>query len=528
MRTIRAPRGRDAASGSGGGAGLRGSGRALALGLLAAAAWAAPGWAAPAAAQEDGAAAEGAAADGGEARAQTERAREHMERGQELYVQSRFLEAAEEFQAAYEAQPFSAFLFNAGVAYERAGEAERAVGFFERYLQREPGAGDADDVRARIARLGREATAPDAGEGDGTGAEPGVDVPDTGTGAAAAERPAASARDMKSLLSIESKPEGAEVTLQQGGRIVAAGPAPFAHTLESGDYQIKVEHPDYETVERPVRIRPGRVYVVIVEMSQGQFLGYLRVLSNVPGASVYVDDRELGAMGQTPFANALEVGTHRVWIEKPGFEVIEREIELEVGGDQTLTVELERVSYGRLRVVSNVRGAKVYVDGEQVGVTPFEGQVDAGPREVRLSADGMKDWKEIVDVERGRETPVRVRLRPAPSRGGAWATTIIGLGFIGGGVALGLLANDREDALRADLGEGLLADDDGRLTEGWIFSIGANVAFGVGAILGILSIYYFVKDDLPDSEGVVLEPRDWALLPWFDRDGGGGAFQLHF
>ena len=48
-----------------------------------------------------------------------------MERGQILYVQARYIEASQEFLLAYEYQPFSAFLFNAAVAYERFGDGGR-------------------------------------------------------------------------------------------------------------------------------------------------------------------------------------------------------------------------------------------------------------------------------------------------------------------------------------------------------------------------------------------------------------------
>lgn len=36
-------------------------------------------------------------------------ARNHMERGRDFFAQARFTEAAQEFLAAYEVQPFSAF-----------------------------------------------------------------------------------------------------------------------------------------------------------------------------------------------------------------------------------------------------------------------------------------------------------------------------------------------------------------------------------------------------------------------------------
>ena len=114
----------------------------------------------------------------GEERPSIEIARSHMEQGQAYYLQGRFGEAAAEFEAAYEAEPFSAFLYNAAVAYENAGDAARAVDFFSRYLERDPNAADRAPVEQRIERLRAAiAAAATAGTGAGTGTGTG-----TGTG----------------------------------------------------------------------------------------------------------------------------------------------------------------------------------------------------------------------------------------------------------------------------------------------------------------------------------------------------------
>lgn len=59
-----------------------------------------------------------------------ERARASTWSAVRVYISGRFIEAAEEFQVAYEAQPFSAFLYNAAVAYGKQGDLPRAVDFF--------------------------------------------------------------------------------------------------------------------------------------------------------------------------------------------------------------------------------------------------------------------------------------------------------------------------------------------------------------------------------------------------------------
>jgi hypothetical protein len=138
----------------------------------------------------------------------------------------------------------------------------------------------------------------------------------------------------------------------------------------------------------------------------------------------------------------------------------------------------------------------------------------------------MKDWVEDVDVPRGQLTPIRVRLRPAVSRGGAWAALTIAAVTGGGGLALAILSDHLEDDLRADRAAGVLASDDPRITRGRWYTISADAAFGLAGLTGILSLYYFLRDPLPDSEGRVLAPRDWAFLPSIDPLGGSAGLSV--
>lgn len=523
-----------------------------------------------------------------------EAAREHMERGQELFTSSRFIEAAEEFQLAYEAQAFSAFLFNAGVAYERHGDPARAADFFARYLDRDPDAGDAREVRVRIEQLRTAAAnlqtavnavsttgtatttspstnadagvapsldagvapsldagpatatstavAPDSGAAPGPSAGTGGAVSTTGTATTTTTAttlttdedqpsvPTTVPQDFKSLLSIRTNPAGAQITLRQGEQVVSSGPSPFAFTVEQGDYRVVVEHPDYRRIETPVRVRPGKVYLVIVEMSQGEFLGFLRVITDVPGAKVFIDDHDAGAVGTTPFQNPIATGTHRLWIERPGYHSLERTVDVAVGEDVLVRTDLTRVDDGRIRVVSNVPGSQVYVDDHLVGPVPYEGNASAGPHRVRVEADGMKDWEEQLDVRQGQVTPVRVRLKAAVGRGGAWTTAVMGALFLGGGVGMAIYSDNLRTGLEADQLAGRLTSNDSRLSTGFWLTIGADVAFGLGSVLGLLSIYYFLRDPSPDSEATVLEPRDWALAPYYDphTGEGGGTMRWSF
>lgn len=504
-------------------------------------------------------------------REELERARALMELGQDLYVQERYLESAAEFIAAYEVRQFSAFLYNAGIAYERQGDATHAIEYYDAYLEAEPNATDADDVRARLQRLRDALTAlqptdpdpvdpnnpdptdpvdpnnPDPADPvdpnnpdptdpvDPNNPDPTDPVDPNNPDPADPVDPnalpmiaAGPERAMKSMFSVETDPAGARITVRQGEAVVSVGPSPFNASLEAGEYQVAVEHPDFETITHELTIQPGKVYIAILQLRQGEFTGFLQVVSDPPGASIFMDEHEHGAMGQTPFQNVVGLGTHHIWIERPGYETIERDVEVSIGESTQVEVALERVQYGRILVTANIPTAEVFVDDSRVGTVPYVGDVDSGARTITVRADGMKDWEEEIEVERGQVTPIDVVLRPRPSRATAWTTAIFGLAAVGGGTALLFLGRGLETDLRADSLAGTLSSDDSRIQRSRFFTLGSYGAYGVGALMGVLSFVYFLRDGLPDSSGRVRMPRDWAFSPMIDRNIAGAALRGSF
>ncbi|MFW5926231.1 MAG: PEGA domain-containing protein, partial [Myxococcota bacterium] len=475
-------------------------------------------------------------------------ARRWMEKGQAHYVAERYDEAAEAFMKAHEARPMPAFLYNAAMAHEKRGEPGKAADLFGRYLSEDPEAADADEVRERIDRLRTAQASRDSGTGidivtrterrterverpeaststeEGEEEGEGEEEPDPEPPAAEETRP----ENMKSMLSIQTTPRGARIRVHGPEGVVAEGRSPFFQSLAAGQYDVVVEKDGYREVERPVTVQAGKVYSVIIEMTQGEFSGLLRVTSRPGGATLRVDDPEGSAVGDTPWQGHLGAGEHRLFLERPGYERTEREVTVEAGEETALDVDLERVSFGKLRIVANVRGARVSIDGRAAGEVPFEGRLEAGPHRVRVEAEGKKPWESNIVVAKGQLTPVRVQLEPAVPRGGAWATAVLAGLVLGAGTTLAVMSEDRLDILRDEGRTGRLASNDPRLFRGRMLAIGADTAFGLGGLLALVSVYYFLRDPLPDSEGSVLEPRDWSLDPEVGPNGAGARLRWSF
>ena len=88
----------------------------------------------------------------------------HYERGTTMFDLEKYVEAAGEFERAYELKQNPAFLFNIAQAYRLAGRPDKAVGFYRSYLRRLPNAANRAEVEARIVEMEKLAKAPPPGK----------------------------------------------------------------------------------------------------------------------------------------------------------------------------------------------------------------------------------------------------------------------------------------------------------------------------------------------------------------------------
>ena len=103
----------------------------------------------------------------GEASAEERPGRALFKSAEAKFNVGRFDEALVDYQAAYDAEPLPAFLFNIGQCYRNMGNYERAQFFFRRYTAldpRNPNRHAAERLIAEMDRLAGERPAPAPGE----------------------------------------------------------------------------------------------------------------------------------------------------------------------------------------------------------------------------------------------------------------------------------------------------------------------------------------------------------------------------
>ncbi len=140
-------------------------------------------------------------------------------------------------------------------------------------------------------------------------------------------------------------------------------------------------------------------------------LAILVVTTEPPGATVYVDRQELGAVGRTPRRVAVVPGSHTLVLHRDSYGPAREEVTAAVGERTESRVVLERL-VAELIVESEPAGATVHLAGrdEPLGTTPLRALLPVGSAEVVIRREGYVEQARVVDVVDGQPARLSVRL----------------------------------------------------------------------------------------------------------------------
>jgi outer membrane receptor protein involved in Fe transport len=143
----------------------------------------------------------------------------------------------------------------------------------------------------------------------------------------------------------------------------------------------------------------------------------LRIVTEPPGATIYIDRKDLGPRGNSPRALGLTPGRYKVIVELPNYEPAESfEIEAPLAGETVVTLKLNpkiEGLTGNLVVNADERGALIEVDGKPRAFTPAIVNLPAGPHAVRISMKGFRSIDQNIVVKPNDETKLDLVLTRA-------------------------------------------------------------------------------------------------------------------
>ena len=172
--------------------------------------------------------------------------------------------------------------------------------------------------------------------------------------------------------------------------------------LSSGSHQIRILKPLYKVYESTFEVVDNDNKVLVPELIPN-FADL--TLQAVPGAKIFVNGEEKGT---DKWKGVLEYGEYVFEVRKDGH--LPASISYNVSEkDQAQTVILPDPIpvYGTLAITSEPFDAKVYIDGEYVGVTPkYIAKQIIGDHLVKVELEGYAPQSEIVTVVEGEDADV--------------------------------------------------------------------------------------------------------------------------
>jgi len=211
------------------------------------------------------------------------------------------------------------------------------------------------------------------------------------------------------LLLLTTLPEGAEISYNGA----ALGKSPMLiTTLEPGTHRLSLLLPGYQRKEVEVTISDRTPIKQEVELVSAS--GTLAVTSDPADADVRINGI---SRGHTPCRiDRIPDGTVKVEIISPGFETHTREVMLAAGEIQKIDIALKALP-GTLRIVSLPDSARVYIDDEYKGLTPYD-FINAPPAtyRIRVEQTGFSPNARNVELAKGETITEEFRLTKITGR----------------------------------------------------------------------------------------------------------------
>jgi hypothetical protein len=441
------------------------------------------------------------------------KAQNAFDSAQVLYLQGKFDEAAQGFQDAYAARPFPQFLYNVGASFHMKGKATadaesfaKAVEYYKKYLAEDPQASDKAKVEKAIGVLEAEIKRmkDNPKPGPGSGAAPPV----------SAEVQALGEVKVRGLIVVESEPSNATIYIDDKKKGSFAT-TPWSGSLE-GEHKIIIEKRGYKVAEKTVSADPSKLFVLSAVMAQEDYLGWVEIKSNVPGAEIFIDDKSVGAVGKTPLSQNIKPGKHTFWISTEGYDEYKEEVEVIAGETHAITATLKGAPVGKINVIGlGIEDSTIFIDGQLACERgPCLKAMQQGDHVVTVSRPGFKPYTRRVTIQAKTEMSIKVGLAPKPSRSDAVIAYVLAAGFGGGGIFLGLQANKYQDQINDAIKKGDPPPDsnDPRFTKGKIFAIAADATFVIAGITALTAVYYTFRDKGAPSTALI-DVRALALTP---------------
>lgn len=232
-------------------------------------------------------------------------------------------------------------------------------------------------------------------------------------------------------LVVDSTPQGAQVQVDGAGD--ASWVTPFTLTnLQPGQHSITISKSGYNTDSRTVNVTSGNRTTASIHLAQ--LMATLVVKSDPPGASIYIDGRDMAT--KTPAQISLDKGPHMVLVRMSGYldETMNGQFTLgqtygfnstlrplgNVDNIKTVGGKMSRLFGGKaqpgqatLTIHTQPKGAQISINQHMLEKnSPVDVVLDPGNYEVEMTLSGYAPVRKVVTATKGGKVVIDEALQP--------------------------------------------------------------------------------------------------------------------
>ena len=173
------------------------------------------------------------------------------------------------------------------------------------------------------------------------------------------------------------------------------------YLLRPGPYTLVARNPGFESVRLPVQVTTESNQQLSVTLKK--LPGRVQIDTGGVAATLTVDGKLLGPV---PGEYEIAAGTREIALRaKRHLDFFER-VEIEGGGEQQEYRPKLIPAFSPVTVESKPAGARIAIDGRDIGETPLTTELDAGTYALSLNATGFRRWEGAIQVQ--ANTPQKI------------------------------------------------------------------------------------------------------------------------
>lgn len=204
---------------------------------------------------------------------------------------------------------------------------------------------------------------------------------------------------------IISNPAGASIIYNK--KVI--GKTPYTISAKPNFYVIKLEKPGFNPQYASFQIKEGNNPAATYELKKTT----ASVLVDSVPSQAYVTFNDI-RIGETPCVLPdLEFGTYKLTLNKAGHS--SKDVSFTINSERPLKIStsLEK-NIGSIEITSDPANAKIMLNGQNVGITPFKGEFPDGEYKIVLQLPNYIEMTSTVVIQKGKKIHKKYKLDIMP------------------------------------------------------------------------------------------------------------------